>query len=169
MRSGSYRLTHKTTLLQFISLIGGFSEFAKIRKAYIVRGNEKIDINLIKLTKKVDLEYNILITVNSTNADHPLDVYRFFRDEVQTSWLQFIPVIERLSDGEVTAFQKGATVSDRSVRPGQWGDFLTTIFDEWVRRDVGRIFVQTFEAAVRSWMNLGSSGMCIFDPTCGLQ
>jgi uncharacterized protein len=53
------------------------------------------------------------------------------------------------------------------VTPEQWGNFLTAVFDEWVRNDVGRLFVQTFEAAVRSWLGLGSSGMCIFDPTCG--
>jgi uncharacterized protein len=121
----------------------------------------------LRLLQKHNVEYNILVTVNRLNADHPLEVYKFFRDEVQTSWLQFIPVIERLSEGQVTAFQKGSTVSSRSVRPEQWGNFLTTIFDEWVRKDVGKIFVQTFEAAVRSWLNLLSSGMCIFDPTCG--
>jgi uncharacterized protein len=121
----------------------------------------------LRLLQKHGVEYNILVTVNRTNADHPLAVYRFFRDEVRTSWLQFIPVIERVNDGEVTLYQKGSTVSDRSVKPGQWGSFLTTIFDEWVRYDVGRIFVQTFEAAVRNWLGLGSSGMCIFDPTCG--
>jgi uncharacterized protein len=121
----------------------------------------------LRLLQKHNVEYNILVTVNRLNADHPLEVYKFFRDEVQTSWLQFIPVIERLSEGQVTAFQKGSTVSSRSVRPEQWGNFLTTIFDEWVRKDVGKIFVQTFEAAVRSWLNLPSSGMCIFDPTCG--
>ena len=121
----------------------------------------------LRLLQKHGVEYNILVTVNRTNADHPIQVYKFFRDEVQTSWLQFIPVIERVDNGKVTPFQKGSTVSDRSVKPDQWGRFLTTIFDEWVRHDVGRIFVQTFEAAVRNWMGPGSSGMCIFDPTCG--
>ena len=121
----------------------------------------------LRLLQKHGVEYNILVTVNRTNAEHPLEVYRFFRDEIKTSWLQFIPVIERLDDGKVTLYQKGEKVSDRSVKPGQWGQFLTTIFDEWVRHDVGRIFVQTFEAAVRNWMGPGGSGMCIFDPTCG--
>jgi uncharacterized protein len=121
----------------------------------------------LRLLRKHGVEYNILVTVNRVNADRPLEVYRFFRDEVQTSWLQFIPVIERLYEGKVTPYQRGSKVSDRSVKPGQWGRFLTAIFDEWVRNDVGKVFVQTFEAAVRNWMGLGSSGMCIFDPTCG--
>lgn len=121
----------------------------------------------LRLLQKHGVEYNILVTVNRSNADHPLEVYRFFRDEVRTSWLQFIPVIERLDEGKVTPYQKGSTVSDRSVKPEQWGRFLTVIFDEWVHHDVGRLFVQTFEAMVRIWMGLGSSGMCVFDPTCG--
>ena len=118
----------------------------------------------LRLLQKHGVEYNILVTVNRVNADHPLEVYRFFRDEVGTSWMQFIPAIER--ERRPGRHQEG-TVSERSVAPGQWGDFLTAIFDEWVRNDVGRVFVQTFEAAVRNWLGLGSSGMCVFDPTCG--
>ena len=121
----------------------------------------------LRLLQKHGVETNVLVTVNRTNADHPLEVYRFLRDEVKTKWIQFIPAIERVNQGNVTPFQEGSEVSERTMTPEQWGKFLTTIFDEWVRNDVGRIFVQTFEAAVRSWMNLPSSGMCIFDPTCG--
>ncbi len=121
----------------------------------------------LRLLQKHGVEYNVLVTVNRTNADRPLDVYRFLRDEAGTSWMQFIPMIERLSEGAVTPYQQGTTVSDRTVESEQWGSFLITIFDEWVGRDVGKIFVQTFEAAVRSWLGMGSSGMCIFDPICG--
>ncbi len=113
------------------------------------------------------LRYNILITVNRINADHPLEVYRFLRDEAGTTWIQFIPAIERLSEGKVTIYQEGTTVSERSVKPKQFGHFLITIFDEWVRHDVGTVFVQTFEAAVRNWLGLPSSGMCVFNATCG--
>lgn len=121
----------------------------------------------LKLLQKHGVQYNILVTVNRTNADHPLEVYRFLRDEVGTSWIQFIPAIERIKDGTVSPFQQGTTVSERSVRAKPWGQFLITIFDEWVRHDVGTIFVQTFEAAVRNWLRPGASGMCVFDPTCG--
>jgi len=58
--------------------------------------------------------------------------------------------------------------SERSVRPDQFGSFLTTIFDEWIRRDVGKVFVQTFEAAARNWAGFGQTGLCVFDETCGL-
>lgn len=121
----------------------------------------------LRLLQKHEVEYNVLVTVNRANADRPLDVYRFLRDEAGTSWMQFIPMIERLSKGAVTPYQQGATVSDRTVESQQWGSFLISIFDEWVGHDVGQIFVQTFEAAVRSWLDMGSSGMCIFDPICG--
>jgi uncharacterized protein len=120
----------------------------------------------LRLLQKHGVEYNVLTTVNRINGDRPLEVYRFLRDEAKTSWMQFIPIVERLNDDGKTLFQQGATVSERSVRPEQFGAFLSAIFDEWVRRDVGRVFVQTFEASVRNWMRLGS-GMCVFDETCG--
>jgi uncharacterized protein len=120
----------------------------------------------LRLLQKHGVEYNILTTVNAVNSEHPLEVYRFLRDEVGTSWIQFIPVIERLNEGGVTLYQEGTTVSERSVKPEQFGIFLNTIFDEWVRHDVGKVFVQSFEAAARSWLGL-PSGMCVFDPTCG--
>jgi uncharacterized protein len=121
----------------------------------------------LRLLQKHGVEYNILVTVNRVNAGHPLEVYRFLRDEAGTDWIQFIPAIERLVDGQTTIFQQGNTVSERSVTPRQFGHFLIAIFDEWVRHDVGKIFVQTFEAAVRNWLKLPSSGMCVFNTTCG--
>lgn len=120
----------------------------------------------LRLLQKHKVEYNILTTVNRINADHPLEVYRFLRDQVRTTWIQFIPVVERLDETGATLYQVGDQVSERSVTPEQFGNFLNTIFDEWIRRDVGKVFVQTFEASARSWMGL-PSGMCVFSPTCG--
>ena len=121
----------------------------------------------LRLLQKHGVEYNLLTTVNRVNADYPLEVYQFLRDEAGTDWMQFIPVVERINQNGLTLYQAGTTVSDRSVLPEQFGHFLTTIFDEWVRHDVGRIYVQTFEAAVRNWLGLESSGMCVFNETCG--
>jgi uncharacterized protein len=116
------------------------------------------------LLQKHKVEFNILCTVNSKNADYPLEVYRFFRDELGTHYIQFIPIVER--DNE-SGFQEGNKVTDRSVRPDQWGRFLIAIFDEWVRRDVGQTFVLNFDGALAGW--LGRAGtVCIFGPTCGL-
>jgi uncharacterized protein len=121
----------------------------------------------LRLLQKHGVEYNILTTVNRVNADHPLEVYRFLRDEAKTSWIQFIPIVERINRDGSTLCQEGDRVSERSVRPDQLGNFLISIFDEWIYNDVGKMFVQTFEAAARNWMRLPSSGMCVFDETCG--
>ena len=121
----------------------------------------------LRLLQKHGVDFNILTTVNRINADYPLEVYRFLRDEAGTTWMQFIPVVERINSGRLTLYQEGTTVSERSVLPDQFGRFLSVIFDEWVRRDVGNIFVQTFEASLRNWLGMGSSGMCVFNETCG--
>ena len=112
----------------------------------------------LRLLQKHGVDYNVLTTVNRVNADYPLEVYRFLRDEVGTTWMQFIPVVERINADGLTLYQEGTTVSDRSVQPEQFGRFLSAIFDEWVRRDVGTIFVQTFEAALRNWLGMGDFG-----------
>ena len=114
--------------------------------------------------QKHKVEFNILCTVNSKNADHPLDVYRFFRDELGSPYIQFIPIVER--DNE-TGYQEGSRVTNRSVRPDQWGRFLVGIFDEWVKRDVGNTFVLNFDGALAGWLDMAGT-ICIFGPTCGL-
>jgi serine-type anaerobic sulfatase-maturating enzyme len=121
----------------------------------------------LRLLQEHGVDYNVLTTVNRANAGHPLEVYRFLRDDAGATWMQFIPVVERINADGRTLYQEGDRVSDRSVLPEQYGCFLSAIFDEWVRHDVGRIYVQTFEAAVRNWLSLGASGMCVFNETCG--
>ena len=121
----------------------------------------------LRLLQKHGVDYNVLTTVNRVNGDYPLEVYRFLRDDVGTTWMQFIPVVERINADGLTLYQEGTTVSDRSVGAEQFGRFLSAIFDEWVRRDVGTIYVQTFEAALSNWLGLTNSGMCVFNATCG--
>ena len=121
----------------------------------------------VRLLQKHGVEFNVLTTVNRVNGDYPLEVYRFLRDEVGADWMQFIPVVERINTDGLRLYQEGTTVSERSVLPEQFGRFLCVIFDEWVRHDVGRIFVQTFEATLRNWLGMPSSGMCVFNETCG--
>ena len=117
----------------------------------------------LRLLQKHKVEFNVLATVHAANGDHGLEVYRFFRDEVGARYLQFIPIVER--DNE-TGFQEGSALTDRSVRPEQYGRFLIAIFDEWVKRDVGQMFVQTFDGVLASYVR-GRSTLCIFSPTCG--
>jgi uncharacterized protein len=75
--------------------------------------------------------------------------------------------VERINEEGLTLYQKGDRISDHSVLPEQFGSFLSQIFDEWVRNDVGKVFVQTFEASARRWLDL-PSGMCVFEETCGV-
>ena len=127
------------------------------------------------------VEVNILCTVHAANGDHGLEVYRFFRDQLQAKYLQFIPIVERATSENVDQanlgwserpggqrplyVQHGNLVTERSIQPAQYGRFLIKIFDEWVKRDVGRVFVQSFDAALANW--IGHPSACIFSPTCG--
>ena len=116
-----------------------------------------------KLLRRHKVDYNILTTVHAANAEHPLEVYRFLRDEVKADFIQFIPIVERDND---TGFQEGDTVTDRSVKADQYGRFLISVFNEWVQRDVGRVFVQIFDVALAAWAG-APPGICAFSETCG--
>lgn len=109
----------------------------------------------IRLLQKHGVEWNAMAVVNSYNADHPLEFYRFFRD-IGCQYLQFTPIVER-QDGAVTDF---------SVSPEQWGHFLCTLYDEWVKQDVGEIFVQTFDATLANWAGV-APGICSLSAMCG--
>ncbi|MFZ5826537.1 MAG: anaerobic sulfatase maturase [Bacillota bacterium] len=110
----------------------------------------------LRLLQQHGVDFNILCVVNQANAAHPLDVYRFFKS-VGVNWIQFIPIVER--EGE-------AGVTDRSVSAAAYGEFLAAIFDEWVRHDVGKVFVQIFEECFTVWAGLPAT-LCIFAETCG--
>ena len=114
-----------------------------------------------RLLRAHRVEFNILATVHAANADHPLEVYRFLRDEVGAQFLQFIPIVEAARDPSGRS-----PVTDRSVSGSQYGRFLIGVFDEWVRRDVGGVFVQAFDSALTSWLG-GVSPLCVFAEECG--
>ena len=109
------------------------------------------------------VRFNVLCTINAANAEHPLEVYRFFRDELGARYLQLIPIVEVLTPSSPTS---PGTVTDRSVRPEAYGHFLAEIFDEWVRRDVGRMFVHFFDGVLAAYLR-GYSSLCVLRPTCG--
>jgi len=152
-----------------------------------------------RLLQKHQVDFNILCTVHAANAGRPLELYRFFRDELGADFIQFIPIVERATpetlpianrgwgdrsltielssgaEGEKAVAKssgrplyklEGSLVTDRSVKPEQWGRFMSAIFDEWVRKDVGKVFVQMFDSALGSWVGQGAS-LCIHRETCG--
>jgi uncharacterized protein len=157
------RFFHENHFLIGLSLDGPGELHDFYRKDKAGHGTFDRVVKAARLLQKHKVEFNILCTVNSKNADHPLDVYRFFRDQLGAQYIQFIPIVER--DNE-SGFQEGDKITDRSVRPDQWGRFLIEIFDEWVKRDVGKMFVLNFDGALAGWLGMAGT-VCIFGPTCG--
>ena len=125
----------------------------------------------IKLLKKHGVEWNAMAVVNAYNANHPLEFYRFFKEN-GCQFLQFTPIVERLTrheDGRTLASladKDEISLSEASVAAEQWGYFLCAIFDEWVRKDVGKIFVEIFDCTLANWMGI-SPGICAYSKECG--
>lgn len=125
----------------------------------------------IKLLKKHGVEWNAMAVVNAYNANHPLEFYRFFKEN-GCQFLQFTPIVERQTrheDGRTLASladKNEIPLSEASVTPEQWGYFLSAIFDKWVRKDVGKIFVEIFDCTLANWMGI-SPGICAYSKECG--
>jgi uncharacterized protein len=117
--------------------------------------------------KRQGADFNTLTVVHRDNARAPLDVYRFLK-EAGSGFLQFIPIVERVDGPRLSepGPAGGGRVAAWSVDPADWGGFLCAIFDEWVRHDVGRVFVQMFDVALESWYR-GEASLCVFSETCG--
>ncbi|HEY8301082.1 MAG TPA: anaerobic sulfatase maturase [Jatrophihabitans sp.] len=109
------------------------------------------------------VRWNALTTVHRANEHRGGEVYRFLRDELGAGYVQFIPIVERPSPGGVPT---GDIVTDRSASPRGYGDFLVEVFDEWVRHDVGRVFVQMFDSTLASFLDIPGS-LCVHSETCG--
>lgn len=133
----------------------------------------------LELLKKERVEFNTLTVVHRENSQQPLEVYRFLK-EIGSGFIQFIPLVERVAPPTLTVLGFGlneppspggghvptSQVTSWSVPAEQYGKFLCSIFDEWVRQDIGRVFVQLFDVALQNWMGLGSS-LCVFAEKCG--
>lgn len=129
-------------------------------------------VRAVELFKKFRVEFNTLTTVHRFNSYYPMEVYNFLKS-VGSGFMQFIPIVERISkqkpsDGLslVLPNKPNADVSDWSVEPDQFGEFLVQIFDEWVRKDVGRYYIQLFDVSLEVWYGMKAS-LCVFDETCG--
>ena len=132
----------------------------------------------VGVLKKHKVEFNTLTVVNRANSRHPLEVYRFLK-KIGSGFIQFIPLVERSADpGSDTGLDLAAPpdpgeknrhtlVTSWSVRADDYGEFLVKIFDEWVRKDVGKTFVQIFDVTLGNWTGMGG-GLCVFSEKCGL-
>lgn len=131
----------------------------------------------LEVLKRHQVEFNTLTTVHRKNSRHALEVYRFLR-QAGSSYMQFIPIVERNAGNENNglwlapppdhqeAAEHDTQVTPWTVRPAEFGTFLCDIFDEWVQRDVGRVFVQQFDAALANWTGQ-PAGVCVFSENCG--
>lgn len=125
----------------------------------------------IRLLQHYGVEWNAMAVVNRYNADHPQAFYRFFKS-IGCQYIQFTPIVERNvqhADGRHLASIGDATdapVTDFSVTPEQWGSFLCGLFDEWVKQDIGRVFVQIFDSMLANWVGV-APGSCIYAKECG--
>ena len=131
--------------------------------------------------RKHGVDCNILCTVNAANHAQGRRVYQFFRDELGATWLQFIPIVERATadtieianlgwserpkEKRLLYTQTGTLVTDRSVGGAAYGRFLVDIFEDWVRHDVGKVYVQLFDVTLEAYF--GQYKLCIHAPTCG--
>lgn len=133
-------------------------------------------MNALALLKKHAVEFNTLTVVNRELSKAPLEIYRFLKEH-GSGYMQFIPLVERKGSEVGTLatppvynakgeLEEVSSVTPWSVQPGDYGNFLTAIFDEWVRHDVGKVFVQLFDVQLGIWMGHPSS-LCIFSETCG--
>ena len=154
----------------------------KLHNAYRVtkKGQPTYDnvINGLKLLKKHHVEFNTITVVNRVNSKRPIEVYEFLK-KIGSTFIQFIPLVERLPNEEakILGFDLAMPpkvdedtrlpVTDWSVEPKQYGEFLSTIFDEWVKKDVGKVFVQLFDVALGNWSGLQPNSLCVFSENCG--
>lgn len=125
----------------------------------------------IRLLEKYGVQWNAMATVNAANVEYPLEFYRFFRDELGCRYLQFTPVVERISTESgvprlMHGGELGGEVTPYSITAEQWGRFLCTIFDEWVQNDVGEFFVQLFDSTLANWVG-APVGVCTMSQYCG--
>ncbi|MGE5762477.1 MAG: anaerobic sulfatase maturase [Mycobacterium leprae] len=129
------------------------------------------------------VDWNVLTTIHAVNGDFGGQAYRFLRDELGATFIQFIPIVERATPetlpvadagwgsgvhGRPLYTQTGSLVTHRSVGPEQYGRFLIDVFEDWVRSDIGSVYVQMFDTALANWS--GEPGaMCVHAETCGRQ
>lgn len=122
----------------------------------------------IEMLQRHKVEFNVMATVNSANADKPAEFYRFFRD-AGCHYIQFTPIVERYShDGKLLHYgsEERGELAAFSVRPEQWGDFLCGVYDEWIKEDVGTYYVQMFDSTLANWVGV-EPGVCTMARQCG--
>jgi len=172
------RFLKKENFMVGISLDGPKEIHDRYRKDRKGRGTFAQAIRGLQLLQKHKVEYNVLACVARDTAARPLELYRFLRD-AGVEFIQFTPIVERMPDA-LSALQglrlaapavldnleEQTAVTDWTVHPEEYGDYLIAVFEEWVRRDVGKVFVMNFEWALNAWIG-DPSPVCVHAKQCG--
>ncbi len=124
----------------------------------------------IELLKKHDVEFNCMAVVNDCNANHPVGFYNFFK-KIECRFIQFTPIVERLKSSshpflKLARNSEQAELAPFSVPAKKWGEFLCKTFDEWIKEDVGTVFIQIFDSTLANWVG-EQPGVCTLAKTCG--
>ncbi len=151
------------------------------RRDRLARGTFDKVMNGWRLLRRHGVDFNVLCTVNAANEHHGRTVYRFFRDELEATWVQFIPIVERANEDTLALAnqgwreqpgrkrllytQTGNLVTERTVGAEQYGRFMIDVFEEWIRHDIGTVYVQLFDVTLEAFF--GRHLLCIHAPTCG--
>lgn len=165
------RFLHDNRWLVGVSIDGPQEYHDAYRRSRMGRPSFRKVTEGIRLLNRFGVEWNAMAVVNDRNAGDPLAFYRFFRDN-GCRFIQFTPVVERVrahADGRrLASLADGGKcrLAPFSVTPEQWGSFLCAVFDEWVRHDVGQVFVQLFDATLANWVG-EMPGLCTVSPMCG--
>lgn len=174
-----------------LSLDGDQKLHDTFRKTKQGKGTFNKVMEAVALLKKYKIQFNVLCVINCVNADYPLEVYRFIRDQIKPKMIQFLPAVEptnykqqapilwkretlptyeqiqtKAIDEPFEADQHYISVSNWSVQPLQWGTFLNTIWDEWLAHDFGKVFIDCFENAISQALGAGAQ-KCTSAPVCG--
>lgn len=166
------RFFKENNFLVGISIDGPQEFHDKYRRDGMNRPSFEKVMRGIELLKKHDVDFNCMAVINDYNVDYPLEFYRFFK-EIGCQFIQFTPVVERIRENEskikLATFENSdedVEIAPFSVNPAKWGEFLCAVFDEWVKNDVGKIFVQLFDATLANWIG-EKPGVCTMAKTCG--
>lgn len=167
------RFFAENKILVGISIDGAEHNHDHYRRTFSGGPTFKKVMNGIELLHRHNVEFNTLSVVNDYNVHFATETYRFLK-KIGSGFIQFLPVVEHVSDKRsdselyliAPVHDENAKVTRWSVGAKEFGKFLITIFDEWVRNDVARCFVQIFDATLANYVG-ENPGLCVFNETCG--
>lgn len=164
------KFLHKNKWLVGLSIDGPQAMHDAYRQNRHGRPSHKRVMEAIRMMQLYGVEWNALAVVNNLNVKKPLEFYNFFK-QAGCQYIQFTPVVERIvlhDDGRHLANvdEQSSYLAPFSVGAEEWGRFLCAVFDEWVRKDVGKVYVQMFDATLANWLGV-MPGVCTLARDCG--